>query len=381
MTDSAAPRRHQLLVDAREFVSNRMTGIGRVLAGLLTAAALDLQEANVVLGVGALEALPKHLAALPNVAIEPLPAGWLAAEVRMTVLSRRKADLFISPYPKLPLLGCHCPSIHIVHDVLDLTHPPYSKRLRKHFDLARLKMALRRSNLTWYDSNWSLQETIALTGWGGRSPKVRYPAVEERFKPENGADDQRVLQQHGLKPGYILCIGNGLPHKNIGILLRIARQLNRPLVFAGVSESNRRHWLPLEMDPRTRWISFVPEVDLPSLYRGAFCLVQPSQIEGYGYPPLEAMACGVPAVVSHIPVLKETTGGQALTADPDLPGQWRIAIEALEDAGFKQALIQQGLKWVAPMKGMAGWRRHLNDIRLFHGSFRKGTRAGNGSDV
>ncbi len=379
--DSAHRHRFQLLADAREFVSNRMTGIGRVLTGLLEAAALRFPGASVVLATGAPEAVPAHLAALPNIDIAPLPAGWIAAEGRLTLLTRRRADLFVSPYPKLPLFGCRCPAIHIVHDVLDLTHPPYRKRLRKHFDLVRLKMALRSSNLTWYDSDWSLQEAIALTGWGGRNPKVRYPAVEERFKPDDGADDRPILQRLGLTPGYILCIGNGLPHKNLGILLAASGQLNRPLVFAGVSERNRRYWRPMDRDVRTRWISHVPDADLPSLYRCAFCLVQPSQIEGYGYPPLEAMACGVPAVVSRIPVLKETTGDHALSADPASPAQWRTALEQLENAGFRKALIQRGLKWVAPMKGTAGWQRHLSDIRSLCDPFRQTVPGQNRSDL
>ena len=73
-----------------------------------------------------------------------------------------------------------------------------------------------------------------------------------------------------------------------------------------------------------KWIRHVEEQHLPALLRGAFCLVQPSLVEGYGYPPLEAMACGMPAIVSGIPVLMETTGNYALSAPPYDPAAWRV---------------------------------------------------------
>lgn len=67
------------------------------------------------------------------------------------------------------------------------------------------------------------------------------------------------------------------------------------------------------------WVEHISDKELPVIVKEVFCLAQPSTLEGYGYPPLEAIACGVPAVVSDIPVLLETTGGNALTADADDP--------------------------------------------------------------
>ncbi len=96
--------------------------------------------------------------------------------------------------------------------------------------------------------------------------------------------------------------------------------------------------------------------------RGAFCLAQPSTAEGYGYPPLEAMACGVPAVVSNIPVLIETTGGNSLKADPNDYREWLQAFEALEKKDMYQNQIEKGLKWVQPLWGRRGWEGHISDI-------------------
>ena len=104
------------------------------------------------------------------------------------------------------------------------------------------------------------------------------------------------------------------------------------------------------------------EEDLPSIVRNAFCLAQPSTAEGYGYPPLESMACGVPAVISNIPVLMETTGGNALAADPYSPKTWLEAIEALENEEFHQNQADRGLHWIEPLRGRKGWEKHISDI-------------------
>jgi glycosyltransferase involved in cell wall biosynthesis len=106
----------------------------------------------------------------------------------------------------------------------------------------------------------------------------------------------------------------------------------------------------------------VDDCDLPDLLRNAFCLAQPSLAEGYGYPPLEAMACGTPAVVSRIPVLVETTGGAALTADPSTPGEWKQALEKMEDPVVYRHLREEGLRHIERLKGPRAWKPYLDDI-------------------
>jgi glycosyltransferase involved in cell wall biosynthesis len=96
--------------------------------------------------------------------------------------------------------------------------------------------------------------------------------------------------------------------------------------------------------------------------RNAFCLAQPSTAEGYGYPPMESMACGVPAVVSDIPVLKETTGGKGLFAGPHEPMSWAEAFQALEKRDLRQLKIEEGLRWVEPLRGRKAWEKHIQDI-------------------
>lgn len=352
-----------ILIDGREFVKGRFTGIGRVLEGLVDALVESGVTKQIVLAVENIEAIPNALIGQGGIEFEKLPKGTVRQERALSKFSKRGFVLFISPYRKLPLFGTRCRTIHIIHDVLDLTHPVYKKRLKVLLGMIRLKLALRRADLTWYDSSWSMEESRKLVGTVGRNPRIRHLGVDEKFKRERPQAYIQILRKYGLEPGYVLVVGNGLPHKNLGVLLHISKEVGRRLVFVGVKEKNMEYWVKKYPMSGALWIGHAAEEDLPAVMNGAFCLAQPSTAEGYGYPPLEAMACGVPAVVSSLPVLIETTGGHALYADPLSPREWLEKIKVLGDEETYKEFIEKGLKWVNPLRGRNGWSKHVSDVR------------------
>jgi glycosyltransferase involved in cell wall biosynthesis len=355
-------RGKRILIDGREFVGARLTGIGRVLEGLVSTLAETDFAQEILLATGDAPSLPFRLKNRSKVKTVELPSSFLKSEKALSDLTRNNIDLFISPYPKLPLFGCYAKAAHIIHDILDLTHPAYKKRLKVYFDGWRLKKALKRADLTWYDSIWSQKETQKFAGRIGKKPRVRYPGIDASFSAEKSVDDKATLERYGLEPGYVLVIGNGLPHKNLGVLLEVAKQISRTIVFVGVQDKNRVYWKSRYPNESATWIRHVQNGDLPCLLRAAFCLAQPSTAEGYGYPPLESMACGVPAIVSNIPVLFETTGSIALYAHPHDPRSWIESLDALEKNEFHKAQAEKGLKWVEPLKGLKGWQGHISDM-------------------
>jgi glycosyltransferase involved in cell wall biosynthesis len=351
-----------LVIDGRELIPERLTGIGRVLYGLVDALSESEKINKIFLAVFSNNSVPPELEKKKNVVLEKLPPSFLSSEKYLSNLTNQNNGLFISPYPKLSLFGCNCPSVHIIHDVLDLTHPAYKRRFKACFDGYRLRKALKRADLTWYDSSWSMEETKRYAGFVGKNPRVRHPGIDERFNISETRDRNEFLNNYGLKEGYILVIGNGLPHKNLGVLLKIADQLTRKIVFAGVSEERQIYWKEKFPGAGAIWIKFILDEDLPAIIKAAFCLAQPSTAEGYGYPPLEAMACGVPAIVSNISVLVETTGKNALIAEPDDPKTWLDAFNMLEDNSHYTNQVEKGLKWVEPLRGRRGWQKHVSDI-------------------
>ena len=166
----------RILIDAREFVHGRFTGIARVLQGLTGSLAESAFCKEVVLAVHDPSAVPSGLKLPGKLSLKEIQKPFLKSEKALSNLSHH-FDLYISPYPKLPFFGVHCRAIHIIHDLLDLTHPLYRTRSKTVFDRYRLKKALHRADITWYDSSWSMAETKKHFGWCGQNPKVRHPGI------------------------------------------------------------------------------------------------------------------------------------------------------------------------------------------------------------
>lgn len=346
-----------------------MTGIGRMLAGCADALAVSPIQPSLILAVTDENAIPESLKNRRGIAGIKLPGTFLKSEQTLSGLTREGFAAFISPYPKLPLFGAHCPSVHTIHDVLDLTDPLYRHRIKTLFDRYRLRKALCRADLSWYDSRWSMEETVRLVGTAGRNPRIRHLGVDDRFSAECQDRDSEVLGKYKLQPKeYILVIGNGLPHKNLGLLLDIADKIPRRLLFVGVSGQNQVYWEKRYPANRATWLSQVAEEEMPALLRHAFCLAHPSLAEGYGYPPLEAMACRTPAVVSSIEVLVETTGGQAIIAESRDGQSWIEAFYRLEYSDLYHRQAEKGYQWIAHLKGRRGWQDHVADIAELMGS-------------
>jgi glycosyltransferase involved in cell wall biosynthesis len=352
-----------LLIDAREFFPGKVTGIGRVLNGLVNALAKTDFIRKITLAAPLPEAVPERIIRHSNVETKRIPSSFVRSEKALSDLSKQNDFVYLSPYPKFPFTGVHCPSINIVHDVLYITHHSYSKRIKTYIDVWRLKQSLLRADLTWFVSASTLKETINLIGFAGKNPKIRFSAIEKRFSPIKSRHDINILKKFELQYGYILIIGNGRPHKNLGIILQMSNWLSRPLVFIGLAEAHKRHWQEIYPNANAVWIRHVKERELSAVIRGAFCVALPSLAEGFGYPPLEAMACGVPAVVSDIPVLREISDGAACFANPNNPVSWFNAFKMLENQVEYDALVNKGLQRSGKFQNDKAWSEHIADIK------------------
>jgi len=340
-------------VDGREFVAGRCTGIGRFLEGLLLALHSNHPDWRVTVAMRKDCALPASLQDKVGELYVPR-----AVELFWPQLARGY-QLFLSPYPKLPWRKIPCPAIHTVHDVLYLTHPAYrGNRLYVWMAKMRLSHTLKQATLTWLDSKASREACRTLFG-DLPNGIVRYPAVDVVFTPQPAK---------GSGTPYFLFVGNGLPHKNVSLLLQAISDVPSRLVCVGVR--NADVWLAQCNDAVKQKVEFLQGVDdetLLTLYRGAVALLLPSTAEGYGYPPLEAMACGVPAIVSDIPVLHETTGGAAMTCPAGDAAAWRRAMQAMLDENTRKTWVSKGLEWVDHLRATEGWKRHIEDMESLAG--------------
>jgi len=162
--------------------------------------------------------------------------------------------------------------------------------------------------------------------------------VDEDLEP---VDDPvrlaEVRQRYDLGPDYLLYVGTLQPRKNVGRLveafLRARARSGRQLTLA---LAGQLAWLlgptelrldELEARGLVRRLGYVARQDLAPLLSGALAFVFPSLYEGFGLPPLEAMACGTPVLVSDRSSLPEVVGDAALIVPPDQPDAWRKALE------------------------------------------------------
>ncbi len=347
---SGASPRPVVLVDAREFVAGRRTGIARFLEGLLAAAHRFHPEWHILCAMTKRCRLPSALAGRAEALYLPPRAFDLAL-----AQASRAAAAVLSPYPKLaPFL--QAPAVHTVHDVLYLTHPAYRGGLLQRLGgILRLRHALAAAALSWFDSRASLE---ALAGMGLRAPqaRVRPPAVDARF-----------FAAENVRPsGRFLFVGNGLPHKNVDVLLEaLARDEALALDLAGLVPERRAHYQRmaerLGVAARVRFLA-PGDAELARLYAGAQALVLPSTAEGFGYPPLEAMAAGAPALVADIPVLREVLGDAAWFLPPDDAAAWAEAMRALCDENMRRAWAEKGRAHAARFRAPGAWRGHLADL-------------------
>jgi glycosyltransferase involved in cell wall biosynthesis len=153
--------------------------------------------------------------------------------------------------------------------------------------------------------------------------RVIYPGVAEAFFNVRDTHVDAIRSRYALPPSYLLFVGCIEPRKNVRGLIRAYEQMPEairrdvPLVIAGPFGWETSGIRPLFNRNHVRYLGYVPEVDLPALFRGASVFVYPSYYEGFGLPVAQAMAAGIPVVTSNCSCLPEVVGDGGLTVDPN----------------------------------------------------------------
>lgn len=271
----------------------------------------------------------------------PLPAEWLTGRV----------DLFYSPDFVLPPLKRNTRSLLTVHDLSFLRHPETFPPALHHYLETAVPRSVARATHILADSDATRQDLIELLHAPAEKVTTLYSGVSPEFGPEAAPEEKTYLQERygiGGHP-YILAVGTVQPRKNYLRLMEacdpLAAREELELVIVG-----KPAWLsePImeaaAQRPYVRRPGFVKDGDLPALYRQAEILAFPSLYEGFGLPPLEAMACGTPVVASSASSVPEVVGNAGLLLDPlDVPA-WTDALDrALHDAALRAALQQRGM--------------------------------------
>jgi glycosyltransferase involved in cell wall biosynthesis len=255
----------------------------------------------------------------------PAPRGRAGGQVWEQVLLPRHARgrPMLSLANTAPLAGRR--STVLVHDLAPLVGPEWfhpSMRVYGRLVLA----AAQRAELVVTVSEAVRAELLAR---GVRRVEVVPPAVDPLFRPASAADVARVQAEHGR---YVVLVGWADPRKDLATALAahraVAAELPHRLVLIG---GGRGVFAPVEtpVGEAISVLSHVADAELRALLTGAEALLFPSLYEGFGLPPLEAAECGTPALVSDLPVLRESTGGRATFVPAGDTPAWT---EALREA-------------------------------------------------
>lgn len=246
-------------------------------------------------------------------------------------------------------------SVITIHDLTFLHYPDFLTAESRRYYNGQIEAAVRCADHILTDSEATRLDVLNLLGVPPEKVTTVLLGLDERFRPAPPEAIRRVREANNLPEGYLLFVGTFEPRKNLGGLLRAYARLREalpdapPLVIAG-----RRGWLyeevftlgeELGLSGSLIWLEDVPHDDLPALYSGAAALCLPSFYEGFGFPPLEAMACGTPAVVSDRASLPEVVGEAALLINPDDPESLAGALRRLlTDSQLAEELRRKGLE-------------------------------------
>ena len=272
-------------------------------------------------------------------------------------------DIFHSPDFVLP--PTRAGTILTVHDLSFLRHPECADpNLRAYLNKA-VPRSVHRADVVLADSQNTKDDLVELLGVNPDKVEVVYPGVEGCFRPiEDEVLLEGVRRRYNLPSRFILSLGTLEPRKNFARLIEAFANLQsaicnlQHLVIAGgegwMYEPIYAKVKELGLGDSVLFLGFVPDEDLPALYNLADLFVYPSLYEGFGLPPLEAMACGVPVVASTRPSLPEVLGQAALLVDPlDVEGLAAAMERALEDEGLRETMVKRGLERA---KGLT-WRK------------------------
>ncbi|MCX7705825.1 MAG: glycosyltransferase family 4 protein [bacterium] len=285
------------------------------------------------------------------VSINPIKRFLLDLLIKV---KKTKIDLLHTQY-HLPI-GINIPSVITLHDVSYLTHPeffPVCERLKMKFAMMH---SIRKARKVITVSQFSKSEILKMYKVADEKIYVIHNGISDEFKPSSKIEIQKTLKKFGIHSPYILSVSNLQPRKNLkGLIDSFLNVLKKDEKFPCVLVIvGRKLWLYDEIFSEIRnsqfrekiiFTGYIDNRDLVCLYSGAEMFVYISFYEGFGFPPLEAMACGCPVITSNTSSLPEVTEDAAIHVDPEnLEEISSVIVHLYKSKGLKASLKEKGFR-------------------------------------
>lgn len=323
----------QVLVNLA-FVGQKPTGLATYAINLIPH--LPVQDLTLLASASFLPRLPAERAYFEVPANLTYEQGKLGHFRRLAwtqgrlpqICTHLKADLLFAPVPELPL-GLRCPAVVMVHDLIPLRFPSRTSPLTYYFRyyvpqvLRQARHILCNSEATARDLAEFFQVPLA------KITAIPLAHDADHFRPVDSALSDRP---------YFVYVGRHDPYKNLGRLIAAFADLpNRrdyELWIAGSADPRFTPLLQAQVDEwgltnQVKFLDYVAYADLPALLSGAIAMVYPSLWEGFGFPVLEAMACGTPVITSNLSSLPEVAGDATILVNPENTAEITATMQAL----------------------------------------------------
>ncbi len=269
-------------------------------------------------------------------------------------LTIHKVDLlhsidFIPPFRR------PCASVITVHDLafVRMPHIMTGESLRYYLQVGK---AVKNTDGIIADSQVTKNDIVDLLGVSGRSVDVIHPGLDSAFRPLDNRQVKRFCQEKGIPASFMLWVSTIEPRKNLDVLLKTVALVRgklpsekRTLVVAGaqgwLSDHTFAEMSSLQSSGDVVYLGQISQDDLLHLYNAAWLFIFTSLYEGFGLPPLEAMACGTPVISSNSPAMPEVLGDAAMYFTPDDPDTLAEKVLSLsKDESLRRRMSEAGLK-------------------------------------
>lgn len=282
---------------------------------------------------------------------------------RLDTLIDGGVDVFFAPNLGFVSISPDVPLVVTVHDLSFERYPEYySRRERSWHRLVNPRALLKRADRIIAVSDQTAAELNDIYNLPGVKIRTVHSGIDSQYrltKRHATTETARIKLKYQLPDSYLLFVGAHDPRKRLATLLQgfvVARKqgLKSHLVLAGSVSPELIGLVRRTGEPAVHILGYVPEHDKPGLYAGALANVLISMHEGFGFPPLEAAATGVPAITSDLPVFAETLGSARVTVPVDDAGAIAEKAVHLEQHPVERnqlaAVAQQAVKTLT-------WRR------------------------
>ena len=237
-------------------------------------------------------------------------------------------------------------SVITVHDLSVFDVPWAFDRFRSSAERLLVRHAMTRADVVLADSHFTARR---IRKRFGRDSVVAHLAASSDMQPADDRTKEEVVERYGLHEDFVLFVGTVEPRKDVPLLAQACYELSLPLVLAGGAFGPQP-----DLPGRVRRLGFVPAADLPALYGAARVVAYPSLYEGFGLPPVEALACGAALVCSRVADLQDLLHDGAVFFDARDPDGIRRALKDVwHDEGQRKELRERGLAAV----GSLSWAR------------------------